>query len=320
MKAQDIHTAIDWRVMLERLGVDSAALTGRHAPCPGCGGRDRFRFDDRDGRGTWICSRGSGEPLAGDGFQLLKHVFGWDFREARERVLEAIGGQPTSPALATPSPRSEARRDEPAQPSRRVRDLMRTFTAPESVEDVVAYLRARGVWPLPSVCELRGHPGAPYFEDGVRVGLYPALLAPVRDLYGELVTLHVTYLHNGRKLDRDPARKILGPMHGRRGCAVRLAPVENDTLGLAEGIETAVAAMRLHGTPTWAALSARMLEKFEPPQGVHRVIVYADRDPAGLEAAWKLRDCLEGQAVVELATPPAPHADWNDVLVAGSAL
>ena len=40
----------------------------KHSPCPICGGKDRFRFDDRDGRGTWICNQcGGGKPKAGDG-------------------------------------------------------------------------------------------------------------------------------------------------------------------------------------------------------------------------------------------------------------
>jgi putative DNA primase/helicase len=27
--------------------MDERALSGKHGPCPLCGGRDRFRFDDR---------------------------------------------------------------------------------------------------------------------------------------------------------------------------------------------------------------------------------------------------------------------------------
>ena len=34
------------------LGVPAKALTNRHGPCPICGGKDRFRFDDKGGRGT----------------------------------------------------------------------------------------------------------------------------------------------------------------------------------------------------------------------------------------------------------------------------
>ncbi|MDI5829610.1 hypothetical protein MJN51_36035, partial [Salmonella enterica subsp. enterica serovar Kentucky] len=35
----------------------------RHAPCPACGGKDRFRFDD-NGRGSFICNQcGAGDGL-----------------------------------------------------------------------------------------------------------------------------------------------------------------------------------------------------------------------------------------------------------------
>lgn len=313
-RARDIHASLSWADALERLGVDGACLTGRHSHCPGCGGSDRFRFDDRDGRGTWICSGGGADVVAGDGFQLLGHVYGWDFKTARDRVLEIMGG--ATPPASPPQPQRTPPSDEPARPSRRVHDILRTSAAPESVEGARLYLDSRKLWPLPPGCELRGHAGVDYFDNGERVGRYPALLAPVRDLYGELVTVEVTYLENGKKLDRDPCRKKLSSMQGRRGCAVRLAEIDGDTLGIAEGVETALAAMRLHGVSTWAALSAGVLKRFEPPQGIHRVIVYADRDIAGLDAAWELRDRLEGQAVVERAIPSAPHGDWADVLAA----
>lgn len=43
---------------------------GRHGPCPACGGRDRFRCDDRNGSGSWYCNQC--DPHAGDGFALIK--------------------------------------------------------------------------------------------------------------------------------------------------------------------------------------------------------------------------------------------------------
>tara|TARA_R100000808_G_scaffold24871_1_gene58941 strand:- start:1816 stop:3705 length:1890 start_codon:yes stop_codon:yes gene_type:complete len=63
-----------WRAILPTLGVPAGALVNKHGPCPGCGGKDRFRFDDEGGRGTWICSQGGGETIAGDGFELLVHA------------------------------------------------------------------------------------------------------------------------------------------------------------------------------------------------------------------------------------------------------
>lgn len=46
-----------WANILTRFGADAAALDGKHHPCPACGGKDRFRFDDKDGRGTHFCSQ-----------------------------------------------------------------------------------------------------------------------------------------------------------------------------------------------------------------------------------------------------------------------
>jgi len=95
------------------------------------------------------------------------------------------------------------------------------------------------------------------------------------------------------------------------GCAVRLGEPEG-VLGIAEGVETAVAAFHVHRVPTWAALSAAVLAKFEPPVGVEKLVIFADRDVAGLEAAWKLRDRLKIECELEVPKPPAK--DWADVL------
>ena len=42
----------------------------RHQACPVCGGSDRFRFDDKEGRGTWFCNQCG----AGDGLKLVESV------------------------------------------------------------------------------------------------------------------------------------------------------------------------------------------------------------------------------------------------------
>lgn len=64
-----------WCDILPALGIPPESLVNRHRPCPGCGGTDRFRFDDKDGDGTWICG-GDGELKSGDGFALLAHARG----------------------------------------------------------------------------------------------------------------------------------------------------------------------------------------------------------------------------------------------------
>jgi putative DNA primase/helicase len=75
-----------WRAILPQLGVPPAFLNGKHQPCPMCGGKDRARFDDKDGRGTWICSRCG----AGDGVALVMALNGWDFPQAAQRIEALI--------------------------------------------------------------------------------------------------------------------------------------------------------------------------------------------------------------------------------------
>ncbi len=75
-----------WESVLSGFGVNTALLTGRHGPCPGCGGRDRFRFDDKEGEGTFICSQGGGGNLSGNGLTLLQHVTGWEWKKCVEEI------------------------------------------------------------------------------------------------------------------------------------------------------------------------------------------------------------------------------------------
>ena len=44
-----------WSDLLAALGgLEPAQLNGRHQPCPLCGGRDRYRFDDLQGSGLFL--------------------------------------------------------------------------------------------------------------------------------------------------------------------------------------------------------------------------------------------------------------------------
>jgi hypothetical protein len=52
-----------WREILPQLGVDPWFLVNKQGPCPVCGGKDRFRWDDRDGTGSYFCNQcGPGSP------------------------------------------------------------------------------------------------------------------------------------------------------------------------------------------------------------------------------------------------------------------
>ena len=63
-----------WDQILPVLGIQVPPHPMKHGPCPCCGGKDRFRFDDKDGTGSWYCNQCN--PHAGDGFALVMKVKG----------------------------------------------------------------------------------------------------------------------------------------------------------------------------------------------------------------------------------------------------
>jgi putative DNA primase/helicase len=313
MRSADIHAQLAgrWRYVLIAVGIDALYLRKKAGPCPACGGKDRFTFDDRSQKGDSYCRRCG----ASDGFQLIMRVMGCDFATARRLVLEvaglsdrvAPGRRPFTAPTATPATL-------PAEPTPIVRSLLRGAGAVEECEPVMVYLAGRGLLPLPDLHCLRAHPSVPYYEDARFIGRLQALLAPVVDVDGELVSAHATYVRDGRKLASHDPRKLLSPLTGRAGCAVRLSPLVGDVLGVGEGIETCLAAAKLHGVPVWSALSAPLLARFEPPLCVRRLIIFADRDAAGLKSAVLLMERLQDKLSVEIKVPEAPYNDYSDLL------
>lgn len=314
--AAEIHSVLigRWPHVLADLGVDPERLVNRHGPCPACGGKDRFRFDDRDGRGTFYCNHCG----AGDGFKLVQLVLGCSFREALHAVVDHAGLL-RPPSIAPPKRPLEQCRATIASPPARVRRLLRTCTSLDLVPDAITYLRSRCLWPLPSGCTWQAHQGVEFWRHGLGnsvefVCRYPALVAKVQDMDGETVTAHVTYLERGAKLSSNEPRKLLSRLVGRRGCAIRLLPLSGEVLGVGEGIENCLSAAVLHGLPVWSCISSSILPSFVPPRGISQIAIFADNDDAGRQAAGRLQNNLDGICQVEVRLPPTPAKDWNDVL------
>ena len=91
----------NWNNILTFLGMPQSSLTNKHGACPGCGGKDRFRYDNKNGAGTFICSQGTGEIASGDGFELLIHAgIARDKHHALTLVSETIFQKARSPHTA----------------------------------------------------------------------------------------------------------------------------------------------------------------------------------------------------------------------------
>lgn len=303
-----------WNDILASSGAARRLLRHRDMPCPRCGGNDRFRYDDKFGGGDYYC-RHCG---AGDGFTLLQALLGGDFHTALQAVENYLG--------TTPVTQSPPRRTSPDRMLLLANRIWEEGAPLAQHDDVWRYLHRRGLI-LPEMPQtLRFHPALGYYEkdaDGrsSKVGDVAAMLARVQGPDGALVTLHRTYLLDGRKAVAHGAKKLLSG--GIRGAAVRLfEPTEE--LAVAEGIETALAVHLATGHPTWAALSAGNLEQLWIPPHVRRVLIYADNDAGGSftgqAAAFALarrlaRDTLPdgSHREIQVFIPPRVGEDWADV-------
>lgn len=189
-------------------------------------------------------------------------------------------------------------------------------------DPVAQYLRHRGfgrMWPLPAC--LRFHLELPYWHDGGRITTHPAMLAPVVDVHGNILSLHRTYLTAVGRKATVPTDKKLTPASGHlHGACIPLFEAEGTPIGVSEGIETALGAHCASGLPVVAAYSAGALASWQWPLGVRRIVVFADADAAGRNAAAKLRDrVLAAGRHCEVLEPSVEGCDWADVWAAASS-
>jgi putative DNA primase/helicase len=277
-------------VLLARLeGVRPAGPNSWVARCPAHEDRDpSLSITLRDGR-------------------VLIHCFAGC---APDEVLGAVGLtwkdlRAPDPWAWSPAPsRAKPKPSEPETPT--PEDLERWETLWERAKPhhplLQRYLRARGLGleppPTLRVAFLKGE---------------PAMVARVEGP-GGLLGLHLTFLEpdgRGRK------EKKLAKGSRPKGGAIRLYPLEEgQPLALAEGIETALAVREVTGWPVWATIAAPFMKEVVVPGEAKEVVIAADHDRAGIDAAHALaRRLLREGREVRLAVPPVEGDDWLDVLV-----
>lgn len=289
-----------WRGILLTLGLPETCLRDKHGPCPLCGGVDRFRWDNKDGRGTYIC----GQCGPGDGMKLAIEYTGKTFPEVASIIDGMVGN--LKPEAVRPSLSDEDRRAI-------LRDTYKA-TCPVSPGDLVhRYLKARGVDEVLYPDALRF---APALRDGDG-GIRPCMVAMVSGPDGKPVSMHRTFLRPDglAKAEMESPRKMMpGPLP--EGACVRLCEyVAGGPLGVAEGIETALSASALFEMPVWAAISSSGLAKWWPPDGCDEVAIFGDNDAkfGGQAAAFSLAHRLSLKGIkVTVHIPPKIGTDWND--------
>jgi putative DNA primase/helicase len=321
-----------WVTLLLKYGVPQSSLTGKSGSCPICGGNDRFTYDNKRGRGDWVCRKcNSGDPKAGDGFELICKVAGMSFREL---MIELAGG-PLAEARhcrGRPAAPAPGRKVDPEWARKRLDSMWDRATLLGTDGLVPRYLRERvpGLTARPSPALRMAM--LDYRHEKKVIGQWPGIIARFTLPDGRLGTLHRTFLERSKPakakiITNDgeilPAKLNDVTLHKLNGGAVRLMdPVDGD-IGVAEGLETAYAAHMQFGVPVWYCLNRILLADFVVPDGlgIRVVHVFADFDAVdprtgkspGVDAALKLAKRLRAEGYTALIhRPKKRETDFAD--------
>ncbi len=303
--------------LARRLNENAEAVTVALLGDPTIRGRIDLRFGRKgslavvvhgDRRGLW---RDHSADQGGDMLKLIRRELGGDWRAACEWARRFLG----DPSSWRPVRAAPVVRDVPLRWSERAESIWRSA---DPLLGTLAdrYLENRLGESWPSIRETVAEADALRFMPA-RGERAPSMVARVTDAKTkEPLTLHFTRLApDGSKVQDGRPAKLLLSGHAKIGGVVRLVADANVTtgLGIAEGIETALAVLGSGWSPMWACVDAGNVSAFPVLSGIEALTVFADHDEAGLRAAnavaKRWRDAGRDAAI---AAPPTVSSDWCD--------
>lgn len=314
--------SIDWNATLPKFGIDPKYLSKKHGPCPTCGGKDRFRFDNKGGKGTFFCTFCG----SGNGLTLISKYTGCT-------VVEAIKRLEGADQITAYKRQMLVNREIVANDVNKLRKALQTLwmrsmsiSEGDPVSRYIHY-RVPGFQLEWLSSDVRFHPGVEFYEEGFgKKGKWPVMLARAKSSSGEPITLHRTYLtSDGYKA---PFANVKKQMKGKRtlmGDAIRLNNVQSPRLAVCEGIETGLAIMAASNNKiaVWVFLNAGNLAKADIPAGMFdEVIIYADRDPIDQKTGWRpgehyaqqlLKKLVESKRKARIKVPQEEGVDFCDL-------
>ena len=218
-------------------------------------------------------------------------------------------------SLPRSEPESEKRYPQASAATGSPGSARRLFAMSRSIAGTIAetYLRKRGITALHGATSLRFHPRCYYRPgDDAPTEKWPAMIAAVTDLGGDITGAHRTWLDpSGEdKAPIDTPRRAMGDLLGN---AVRFGGAE-DVMAAGEGIET-VLSLRcvLPAMPMVAALSAAHLSAILFPSRLRRLYILRDNDAAGEGAAASLIDRARAAGIEVIVLSPTLD-DFNEDL------
>jgi phage/plasmid primase-like uncharacterized protein len=279
--------------------------------CPSCAYASGFTVTERDSRVLLYCAAGGcsqADLWAALGKAGCARSGEATAPRSRRRTTAPAKVDSPSGELATPPKLvvDRATKEEAAQQAalaiwRRSRPIAGTVAE--------AYLRYRGyTGPLPPALRFATgkHPADGQF--------HPMLVAAVviAGRMDQATAIHRTFIRADGlgKAALDPQKMSLGPI---AGASIPLAPA-GPVLVIGEGIETTLSVAQACGLPGWAAVSSGNMPELILPPSVGEILIAADRDPAGLAAAYAAaRRWHACGRKIRVIIPPEGAGDFNDV-------
>ncbi|NDJ56698.1 DUF3313 family protein [Enterobacteriaceae bacterium 4M9] len=281
-----------WPRILPALGVK--VLKNRHQACPVCGGSDRFRFDDKEGRGTWFCNQCG----AGDGLKLVEKVFGVNAFVAAGKVNAVTGNLPPVAPEVIAATEAETEVDGKAAVALAVKLMEKARPATGN-----AYLTRKGFPALECLTLTAMHKtGGVTFRAG-------DVVVPLHDDAGALVNLQFI---NSEGLKRTLKGGIVkGACHTIEG-----QKQTGKRLWIAEGYATALTVHHLTGETVMVALSSvnllSLASLVRSKYPASQIVLAADRD---LNGDGQTRASAAAEACEGMVALPPVFGDWNDAFM-----
>lgn len=271
--------------------------------CPICEAKGKFRIDNKNGKGTYICKCSSG-----NGWTLLEKTQGKDFKTLACEVDGILGNTFDGMDQQKEISKTEKLRNK----------VLYKFNKLNLIKGTMAdeYLKNRGI-AVQNINNVR------FCEsDKTPEGKFSAIYSIATDAKGNACYLHRTFLNGAKKADIMTNKKMNSLQEDSyleyaQSVAIRLSEVSS-TLGIAEGIETALSCNQIYKCATWATLNASIMKKFLAPKGVKHLIIFADTDSnlTGHSAAFECgrKNLLSNNDVEKVSIRWPQKGDFNDVL------
>lgn len=284
-----------WRQVLENYGARLPA-PNRHGPCPCCGGKDRFRFDDKNGYGTWFCSQC--DPQSGGGLKLLSNYLGKPTIDVAKELVGDDDYKTTAPKR-TYQPKDEyaIRKANIKQAIKGAQLLMQSAVMAEH-----PYMMNKG---FSGEWSTNGEPI--YSKSGV-IGTGELLLVPFYK-NDELV--------NVQKITIDGTKRPLwgGDMQGVQ----HVIDGKTSRIAVVEGYATGVTVNMLTGYKTYCGFNTGNLSaavkkaKIDHPDA--KIVIFADHDELDINHNRRPGEHYANEAAAPfgaIVALPLELGDWDD--------